>query len=75
MPATQIDPVRGEIEHELDMLGKYIASSEAGLASTRDSDKAKLDKHYGETEGQFHDTVMQYFAHVKAFHEEFPMVL
>ncbi len=75
MPATLIDPYRGETEHEMDMLGRYIKASELGLAHARDEDKRILDEQAKQIEGGFVEVTSAYIGHAFAFHEELPMVM
>jgi len=75
MPATLIDPYRGETEHEMDMLGRYIAASESGLVHARDEDKQILDEQAAQIEGGFVKVTSAYIRHAYSFHEEFPMIM
>jgi len=75
MPATLIDPYRGETEHEMDMLGRYIAASESGLVHARDEDKRILDEQSAQIEGGFVEVTGAYLGHAFSFHEEFPMIM
>jgi len=75
MPATVIDPYRGETEHEMDMLGRYIAASETGLVHVREEDKLILDEQASKIKGDFLEAAGPFIAHAYAFHQEFPMIM